>query len=51
MLKYKVVESFISENECRLLIEEAEKFLEIKSEREIISNNRQMIISTSVIYN
>ncbi len=51
MLKYKVINNFISENECRVLIEDAEKFLEIKSEREIISNNRQMIISTSVIYN
>lgn len=51
MLKYKIVDNFISENECKLLIEDAEKFLEIKSEREIISNNRQMIISTSVIYN
>lgn len=51
MLKYKIIDNFISENECKSLIEDAENFLEIKSEREIISNNRQMIISTSVIYN
>jgi len=30
MLKYKIVDNFISENECKLLIEDAEKFLEIK---------------------
>ena len=51
MLKYKVIENFINENECRELIEDAEKFLEIKSESEIINNNRKMIISTSVTYN
>ena len=47
MLKYKVIENFINENECRELIEDAEKFLEIKSESEIINNNRKMIISTN----
>ena len=51
MIKYKVIENFINENQCRELIEDAGKFLEIKSEREIINNNRQMIISTSVTYN
>ena len=51
MIKYKVIENFISENDCIDLIKDAENFLELKSEREIISNNRQMIISTSVIYN
>ncbi len=51
MIKYKVIENFINENECKELIEDAGKFLEIKSEREIINNNRQMIISTSVTYN
>jgi len=51
MLKYRVIEDFINEIECKELIEEATRFLEIKSENEIISNNRQMIISTSVTYN
>ena len=51
MLKYKVFENFISENECRELIEDAEQFLEKKGEREIISNNRQIIASTSLTYN
>ena len=51
MIKYKIIENFIDENECKELIEDAGKFLEIKSEREIINNNRQMIISTSVTYN
>ena len=51
MLKYKVIENFINENECRQLIEDNEKLLEIKSEREVINNNRQMIISTSITYN
>ena len=51
MLKYKVIENFISENECRDLINDANKYLNINSEKDIISNNRQMIISTSIIYN
>ena len=51
MLKYRVIENFINENECGELIEDGKKFLEIKSEREIISNNRQIIASTSVTYN
>ena len=51
MLKFRVIEDFINEIECKELIEEATRFLEIKSENEIISNNRQMIISTSVTYN
>jgi len=51
MLQYRVIENFINENECGELIEDGKKFLEIKSEREIISNNRQIIGSTSVTYN
>ena len=51
MLQYRVIENFINENECGELIEDGKKFLEIKSEREIISNNRQIIASTSVTYN
>lgn len=51
MLKYKNINNFISEEECKILINEVEKFLELKSETEIISNNRQMLISTGVIYN
>ncbi len=51
MLKYKVIKNFISEDECEALIHDAKNYLDINSEKDIISNNRQMIISTSVIYN
>ena len=51
MLKYRVIKNFISEDECEKLISDARNYLDINSEKDIISNNRQMIISTSVIYN
>jgi len=51
MIKYRVIEDFINENECSELIEDAREFLEIKSEREVINNNRQQVISTSITYN
>ena len=51
MLKYRVIEDFINKNECSELIKDAREFLEIKSEKEIINNNRQSIISTSITYN
>lgn len=50
MLQYKVLENFISENECIELINDAKNYLNLNSEKDIISNNRQMIISTSIIY-
>ena len=51
MLKYKVIKNFISEDECEELINDVKNYLDINSEKDIIKNNRQMIISTSVIYN
>lgn len=51
MLNYKVIKNFINENECIELINDAKNFLSINSEKEIISNNRQIIFSTSIIYN
>ena len=51
MLKYKVFDNFIDELQCSELIKDAEQLLNKNSEREILNNNRQTVISTSIIFN
>ena len=51
MINYKIIENFIDEDYCNKLIEDAQKILNLNSENEVISNNRQIISSTSITYN
>tara|TARA_B100001750_G_C15376635_1_gene530173 strand:- start:154 stop:996 length:843 start_codon:yes stop_codon:yes gene_type:complete len=51
MLNYKIIDNFIDENECQQLVNDAKELLLNNSESEILSNNRQLIPSTSIIFN
>ena len=51
MINYKIIENFIDEDDCNKLIEDAQKILNLNSEKEVLNNNRQLISSTSITYN
>ena len=48
MIKYKVIDNFISSNECDNLIYDAEKLLDDIGGRQILNNNRELTSSTSL---
>ena len=51
MIKYKIIENFIDEDQCNQLVNDAEKILNLNSEKEVLNNNRQLIPSTSITHN
>lgn len=51
MIKYKIIDNFIEEDHCKKLVLDAQKILNMNSEKEILNNNRQLISSTSITYN
>jgi hypothetical protein len=51
MINYKIIENFIDEDDCNKLIADAQKILNLNSEKEVLNNNRQLISSTSITYN
>ena len=48
MIKYKIIDNFLNVEECKNLIEDAEKLLNQSGTRQVISNNREITSSTSI---
>ncbi len=48
MIKYKIIDNFLSSKECENLVYDAEKNLNNSGNRQILNNNREITSSTSI---
>jgi hypothetical protein len=51
MIKFKIIDDYLSKNQCNLLVEDAKKILEKNKDFQILNNNRQLVSSTGIRFN